>query len=205
MEDKLKAIITQTRKIFFQFGIKNISMGEIARKQGISTKTLYQYVSNKSDLLIKIFEFSLLEFKGLENKLKNNTEEYNAVDILLEYSKLLNSKLKTTNTSLVFELKKYYSSEYSDFLEKRQKVALKSISENIKQEIKEGLFRKDLNIELVTILYFKQMETFDVSNNFHKKEYLLSEIFNVMFDKHIRGISTKKGIEYYENLKCDLK
>ena len=202
--DKFKVIIEKTRVLFFQFGIKNISMDEIARKQGISKKTLYNYVSNKSDLLTQIFDYTLSEIEDLHKELEN--EKNNAIDILLKTSKLITDKLKSSNPSLVFELQKYFNEEYSIFLKKRHSFMYDKIMTNITQGIKEGLYRRDLHKELVVSLYIKSIEDLGVSTtSWSKNTYTLSEIFEVMFENHVRGISTIKGIEYYEQAKSNLQ
>ena len=62
-----------------------------------------------------------------------------------------------------------------------------------------GLYRIDLNIDLVARLYVQKLE--DV----HNQEFLESvnfgfeKVFEVMFDNHIRGIANADGLAYYEN------
>ena len=73
------------------------------------------------------------------------------------------------------------------------------IKQNFEQGIAEGLYRNDLNIELVARLYIQKLE--DV----HNQEFLESvnfgfeKVFEVMFDNHIRGIANAEGLDYYEN------
>lgn len=205
IDDKLRVILLKTRKLFMEFGIKNISMDEIARKQGISKKTLYNYVSNKSDLLSKVFDFTLSEVEMYKEELDNDKHNYNAIDILVKISKLITAKIQTSNPSITFELKKYYNEEYTAFLSKKQDFVYKNIIANIEQGINEGLYREDLHKDIVAGLYIKKINDLDCSNNTEDKQYLLTEIFEVMFEMHIRGISTIKGIDYFEKQKEMLK
>ena len=50
MKDK-NHIIKRVQEQFFRFGIKSLSMDEIAHQLGISKKTLYEMVSNKESLV----------------------------------------------------------------------------------------------------------------------------------------------------------
>ena len=62
MEPK-QQIVTKARDLFMRYGIKSISMDDLARELGMSKKTVYQYVENKADLIQKVFEDHLEEEK----------------------------------------------------------------------------------------------------------------------------------------------
>jgi AcrR family transcriptional regulator len=46
-----ESILLKTENLFLKFGIKSVTMDDIARELGISKKTLYQFFENKTDLL----------------------------------------------------------------------------------------------------------------------------------------------------------
>ena len=54
MDDKMAQILNATRTLFLKYGIRSISMDDIAKELGMSKKTLYQYVENKNDLVEKL-------------------------------------------------------------------------------------------------------------------------------------------------------
>jgi hypothetical protein len=66
------------------------------------------------------------------------------------------------------------------------------------------LFRDNLNIELIAGLYVRSLV------DLHNKDYCFIEditfgqIFEAMFENHIRTISTAEGIEYFEKRKSEL-
>ena len=45
--DTKQEILNKTESLFMRYGIKSVTMDDIARELGISKKTLYQYVDNK--------------------------------------------------------------------------------------------------------------------------------------------------------------
>ncbi len=69
------------------------------------------------------------------------------------------------------------------------------------QGIKEGLYRQDLNKDIIAQLYFKNIEDFHTTLGETMKKYSFEKIFEVMFENHIRGIANEKGIEYFEKQK----
>ena len=56
MHNRLFYIIDKAKDLFARYGIKSINMDEIAREVGITKKTLYQYIKNKDDLVLKVVE-----------------------------------------------------------------------------------------------------------------------------------------------------
>ena len=53
---KLKEIIHQVSLLFLEFGIKSMSMDDLASSLRISKKTLYKYVSDKNDLVYQVMK-----------------------------------------------------------------------------------------------------------------------------------------------------
>jgi len=47
MNEELKQIIEKVQALYFKYGIKSVTMDDVARELGMSKKTLYQYVSDK--------------------------------------------------------------------------------------------------------------------------------------------------------------
>ena len=49
-------IIKGAEGLFLRYGIKSVTMDDVASRLGISKKTLYQVVENKSDLIHKVIQ-----------------------------------------------------------------------------------------------------------------------------------------------------
>lgn len=197
MDNRFKDILEKTLVVFQTYGIRSVSMDDISKELRISKKTLYQYVDNKQELIEKTFRYqSSLNDSYLKQVTNDNK---NAIDILLEISKWMHSEIKKINPKLSFDLNKYYPELFQNIFREKRQFIHQEVKKNIKQGIAEGLYRKDLNIDLIASLYVKKIE------DLHEPEGLLcgedvsfKTIFNVMFDNHIRGIVNDNGIKYYE-------
>ena len=204
MDEKFQSILADTLKMFQTYGIRSVSMDDIARELRISKKTLYQYVSNKTELVEKVFKFQSYQNDTFIEKYVNG--HGNAIDILLEISKWMHAEIKKINPQLGFDLNKYYPELFqTTFQEKREKIHEK-VKHNIEQGIAEGIYRKDLNVNLIASLYVKKLE------DLHEPEGMLCNedvsfktIFNVMFDNHILIIVNANEIKYYKQNKKHLK
>ena len=202
MDPKLNDILSEVRLIFKKYGIRNYSMDDICRTLGISKKTLYNYVDNKTDLIQKVLDYEFIMDACIFG---DSIIKGNAIDILLEVSIQINKEFENFNPIYVFELNKYYPKIFKEFVDKKRKAAFEKIHKNLEQGIKEGLYRKDIDVELVTILYVRKLEDMHKPDFIESGKFTFKEIFSVMFENHIRGISNEKGIEYFEKQKKLLK
>lgn len=202
-DPKLRAILDRIIELFYEFGIRNLNMDDISRKLKISKKTLYQYFKSKEDLIEKLFYYD--EIKWGEKLLKCKLDDLNAIDILIQVSILVADEMSRLNTQLKFELKKYYEPIFNQFIQKKHNHIFNRISMNIQKGISEGLYRPDVNVELTAGLYVRNLV------EMHEKDYCMVEnitsdqVFEAMFENHIRAISTAKGIEYFEKRKSEIK
>jgi len=201
-DPKLRAILDKTVELFSEFGIRNLNMDDISRSLGISKKTLYQYVKSKEDLIEKLFYYDEMRWKLESSKIIQ--AEMNAIDVLVQVSLLVFNELGRLNPKLKFELKKYYEPIYYQFMIRKQNQIFNQISKNIEKGIKEGLYRTDVNVELVAGLYVRNLV------DMHNKDYCFVEnitfdqLIEVMFENHIRAISTPEGTAYFEKRKSEI-
>jgi AcrR family transcriptional regulator len=201
-DPKLLAILEKTVELFSEFGIRNLNMDDISRSLGISKKTLYQYVKSKEDLIEKLFSFD--DFKMDAEFAKIKAENLNAIEVLIRVSLIAFEEMGKLDAKIKFELKKYYESIFNQFMVRKQNHIFILISKNIEKGIAEGLYRKDLNIELVAGLYVRNLVLM------HNKDYCFIEkvsflqVFEVLFETHIRAISNADGISYFEKRKAEI-
>ncbi len=101
-------------------------------------------------------------------------------------------------------MRKYYPQVFEESTSNRKVLITNSIRKNLDQGIKEGLYRQDLNKDIIAHLYYKKIEDFHNMDGETMKKYTFDKIFEVMFENHIRGIANEKGIEYFEKQKKKL-
>jgi hypothetical protein len=87
---------------------------------------------------------------------------------------------------------------------RKQNQIFSQMSKNILKGIGEGLYRGDVNVELAAGLYVRNLV------DMHNKDYCMIEniafdqVFQVMFENHIRAISSPEGIAYFEKRKAEI-
>jgi len=202
LDKKFVPMLERIREMFLEFGIKNLNMDEISRKLGISKKTLYRYVDSKESLIGKIFDYEYLKWNQFTEQLSQ--QPFNAIEKLLEVSMRVHEEMKDINPMLMFELRKYYEPLFNEYLSQKRAFILKKMRMNLEQGISEELYRPDLNIELVMTLYVNylvEMHNYEIAK---MSNLTFDQVFEVMFENHIRAISTPLGVKYFESRKKEI-
>ena len=140
-------IISESIGLFMQFGMKSVTMDDIARHMGISKKTIYQNFKDKEEIILSATERYLeSELKVMES-LQNISE--NAVEHLYKITVCIRDRMKNTNNSVLYDLKKYYTSAWAKYVAYKHDVIFKSVLGTLKEGIEEGWFRGDINPEIM--------------------------------------------------------
>ena len=201
-DPKFQSIMEGIVKLFYEFGIRNLNMDDISRSLGISKKTLYQYVKSKEDLIEKLFYYDELKWDIEMDKLL--TQDMNAIEILVQVSIKVFEEMGRFNPQLRFELKKYYEAIFQQFMVRKQNHIFTQISKNIERGIAQGLYRSDINVELIAGLYVRNLVMTHNNDFCVIEDITLEQIFEGMFENHIRAISTPGGIAYFEKRKIEV-
>jgi AcrR family transcriptional regulator len=175
----------------------------LARHLSISKKTLYKHFKDKNDIVIKGME--------LHHKMERCAmdecfvEGLNAIDENFEISKVILDQLQNIHPSVMYDLEKYYPEALSKFDDYKNTVVRAWVESNLKKGIEEGLFRKDLNIPILTTMYLERMDLF-LHTDIFPAEYSPADIYLEIFRYHIRGIASEEGVKYLkEKIKKELQ
>jgi TetR/AcrR family transcriptional regulator, cholesterol catabolism regulator len=200
--DRIHKIVAESIKLFKTYGIRSVSMDDIAKDLGMSKKTLYEHFDNKADLLAKALDLSVKEFTDWFAELKQ--ESLNAIDELLSISKRVNDEYAKYTPSNIFDLKKYYPEVIKEHVSKEKQITYTLMTENLRKGISENIYRSDLDVELVAELYVQKIAVLHTGEFWSDANVTFEKIFEIMFENHIRGIVNQSGLEYFEQRKSQL-
>ena len=203
MDPKVLHIAIRSREIFTKYGIRSVSMDDISREMGMSKKTLYQHVRNKADLVNRMLDFTFAEFEEKIHQIRHLQQ--NAIDDLLDMSRLVDEHMKDVNWVVNYDLQKYYPDLHVKYMNRKREFTYAYLRENIEKGIRENIYRPDLNIDLIAKLYIRKIEDLHDPDFQDDEQITFAEVFQVMFENHIRGIANKNGIRYFEERKKTLK
>ncbi len=168
-------------------------MDDIAKKLCISKKTLYAHVKDKEDLLENAVDlFSKAEQHQIEEICSRGL---NAIDESLEIKRWVLDMLQNIHPSVAYDMEKFHPRVHQRMVKARQEIIYTCVYGNIVKGQKEGLYRKEINANILAKLYVGRMEVMFDQDLFPSKEYSVTDVYMEWFTYHIHGMATEKGIE----------
>lgn len=190
--DVRKRILTEATNLFFQNGIRDITMDNIAEKLGISKRTIYETFKNKSELLINCFEeYSKERYKANEEIIKNS---HNVLAAICSFIQSGAMAIDLLNPAFFTDMRKYHNDIWVMATKQQNEKNYNLAYRLLRKGINEGIFRKDINIDIVVKLILEKMKLLVDNEVFSSDKYSRSEVFKNMVINFIRGIATNRGI-----------
>ena len=188
-KQQLKEKVAQVAAVAFMHkGIKNVKMDDVAAELGISKRTLYELFSDKEELLLDVVKLHRKEMKNYMISIAEKAE--NVLEIIMSFYIRTTEDFQTTNILFFEEIKKY--PQVTKFLEEGRKENAVSAVAFYKKGVEQGIFREDVNYEIVQEMIHGQMDM--LIHNDIRKTYSMVEIFKTVVFMHLRGITTEKGL-----------
>jgi TetR/AcrR family transcriptional regulator, cholesterol catabolism regulator len=194
MEKEQLILLEQITQLFLRFGIRSLTMDDIARELGISKKTLYRYFEDKKDLVRKVIEIFIEFDKGLVLQLRDR--KVNAVDEMMEICTHISQKITEVHPSVFYDLQKYHADAWKIYNDYKQDFIFNCIAENIRKGIEEGFYRENLNVEIIAKLYISRIDLFINPELFPPGEISFKNLIFEAIKYHVFGIASEKGAKY---------
>jgi AcrR family transcriptional regulator len=206
MDEKTLHILEQVRRLYHRYGIKSVTMDDVAEHLCISKKTLYEYFTDKEDLVRNIVMLDHSNRNKFFREIKN--KDLNAIEELFEVYRMINTMFRDYNASMEYDIHKYYPDLYLKVKEISRKKMYDTMFNNMNKGKKEGLYRKDLNSKIIARLHVFRIENMFDNDIFTMEELTSVKVFNEVFVYHIQGIMSTNGRTFFEKnfnrLKADL-
>ncbi|MDX2250401.1 MAG: TetR/AcrR family transcriptional regulator, partial [Bacteroidia bacterium] len=157
MQELQERILLKGDELFRKYGIRSITMDDIAKQLGVSKKTLYQYYPEKETLVVEVTRMNIDQHvKEMDNC--TGAMAKNAVEELLAVVASMAQMLQCYNPIMFYDLQKYHPKGWDLFRKYRNDNMLQKIKENMFRGIQEGLYRSDIDIEVLSRMRLEQVD-----------------------------------------------
>lgn len=198
METKEKIIETATEQ-FMRFGVRSVTMDDIARLSGVSKKTIYQEFTDKNQLVYETFDLAIENDKKAMELIPKYQD--GVIDHLLGLTVYIRKRFSDFNPMVLNEIQRYFPQCWQLFEEFKNKHIVNEIKALLEKGKTEGVIRDELNSEIIALMRMEQMMlTFDPLK-FPTTKYSQVELQLQIFEHFLYGIFTDKGKEAYLNQK----
>jgi AcrR family transcriptional regulator len=184
-------ILTEAEKLFMKFGMRSVTMDDIAKHLAISKKTIYANFKDKDDLVISLINKMQQED---ECKMKQATiDSSNAVEEIFFMMDCVKEILANINPIVFYDLEKYHSKAYKTLMDFHHTHIYETIKACLDRGIKENVFREDINTEILASARVAQINWIFASDLVRSGKYSMFDLVSHTTIHFLYGICTLSG------------
>jgi len=195
MELKNK-IIETAGYLYTKYGVRSVTMDDIARELSVSKKTIYQHFKDKDEIVFSATQAHLMAEKKEYSDIFDNAT--NAIEELAMISRCMRKNIAELNPSLLYDLQKYHRKAWEGFLTFKVEFVRNHIMRNLERGVKEGYYRSEIDPEILAIYRMEQVQMAFDDKLFPTKKFDFKLVQMQMFDLFVHGIVTDKGQKLFK-------
>ncbi len=188
VKDRIKQ---KADELYRRYGIKSVTMDEIAAQLGVSKKTIYHSFSDKNELVDEVIA-DMLKFN------KNCCQSYhqksqNAVHEVFLAMEMLQVMFDNMNPSILFDIERNHPVTFEKFKEFKYDYLFHLVKENIQRGKKEELYRAEIIPDVVAKVRLETMMLPFNENLFPKNRFSMVTLQQQLIEYYLFGIASMKG------------
>ena len=189
--DNKERILAAAFELFFRYGIKSVTMDDIAKHLSMSKKTIYLYFRDKDEVVHTLMERTLEkdreDFHTIAEKALNVVEE------VFEMMRKMNDIFSTVNPNIFYDLRKYHPQTWDLFHKFKTEFIVEQVENSLEKGKKDGFVRADVNSKLLAKLRGEEIEMGFNSALFPPDKFRILDVQIAFVEHFLYGICTLKG------------
>jgi AcrR family transcriptional regulator len=197
--EQREKLLKGATELFMRYGLRSVSMDDIARQLGVSKKTIYQYFTDKDDMVATVVKSHMEREQEQFEEITRVSKD--AVDEMVRLSYRLKESMRDTNPTVLYDMQKYHPRAWGEWLSFKNKVIRESIVRNLRSGMAEGYFRADLHLDIIANMRLETVQMGFDQNVFPRDKYSLPDVQVQLFEHFVQGVLTDKGRALYQQYK----
>lgn len=189
-------ILRQAEQLFIQFGYSKVTMDEIAASLGMSKKTLYKFFPGKEALVKEMITTMKCSIDEYIDSVWNN-EEMDFMDKLKSVMNFIGKQTTKLQGPLLEDLHKNIPEVWKEIHDLRKTNAVNRFTTFINEGVKTGVFRKDIDRELIVLFYLHAIQGLINPETLSQLPYSANQVFDAIIRIIFEGILTEEGRREY--------
>lgn len=201
MENDIRdRIIKKGEEMFLQFGFHRVTMEELASELGISKKTLYKYYTGKEQLLKEIIDSMKCTIDDYTNEvIADPTTDF--IQKLKMIMTFVGQNMNKMRGPLLADLQKNHPELYNEITRHRKEAIITKFSKLATAGIKSGHFRKDIDKQLVVLIYMNVISGIMNPDVLSELALTSDQVFESISKVVFEGVLTEEGRQKYHSTK----
>lgn len=183
----MKNRITEAaEKRFLRYGFRKVAMDDIASDLGISKKTLYKHFKSKEALATAVVDILQKDIDNLLREIKKKTH-----DPVVRFNKVITGvsrRITRIGSLFLTDIKKDIPDLWMRTEEFREKEILEHIEGILKEGIRKGKIRKEINTKIAVLAYLGAIRMVIQPEVFMENKFSIEEAFDNIRAIFLKGI-----------------
>lgn len=177
--------------LFRQYGVRAITLDEIALQLGISKKTIYEHFTGKNELVTEILRQRIGQIQ--EQFIAYTAQAKDAIEANILMIQFLDGLFRNMNPIVVVDLKKYHQEAFQIYNDHMYGFVVEAMKKNIERGIQEGLYREEIDKEIMARFRVESCNLCFKPGAFPKDHFEMSRVQGQLLEHFLFGIATEKG------------
>lgn len=194
-------ILKTSLALFFKYGIKHVTMDDIAKEIGMSKKTIYQFYKEKDELVNQLCEIEMHGKETLFNSFSHDAKDPIHEIILISDSMRL--MMQNINPIFFLDMQKFYPTAFKRFQFFKESCVYQNVVSNIKRGIELGIYRDEIDPEFAARYRLAQVDLLMFGNAFSFEKISFIKTHELVLDMFVYGLCTEKGHKMLSKYKSE--
>jgi AcrR family transcriptional regulator len=191
--DYRQKITEEAALMFRTYGIRAVTMDMLANHMGISKRTIYEVFSDKDELLRGVLKWMTVKQREMMTEVFAESE--NVIEAIFKILDIMSEHFRNMSPAFHMDMKKYHNDLIKKLIETDELPYYQNNTEIIKRGIKEGIFRKDIDIGITNRCMLEVVKMSNDKDVYSPDGFLNKDVLRNLYINFIRGISTQKGLD----------
>jgi len=188
--------------LFRQYGVRAITLDEIALQLGISKKTIYEHFTGKDELVTEILRQRIGQVQEQFTELTSHSRDAIEANVLM--IQFLDGLFRNMNPVVVMDLQKYHPDAFQIYQDHMYGFVINSMRRNLARGVEEGLYREDVDQEIMARFRVESCNMCFKPGTFPKDHFEMSRVQRQLLEHFLFGVATEKGykllMEYKQHM-----
>ena len=196
LEYRRNRILESSSKLFMTYGLKRVSMEEIARNASVGKGSVYQLFESKQDLMLSTIDFIGNNMNEAVGEIMAN-EVLSPIDKLRMFLKTLSERLSSVRTETLKDLEIDFPEAFEKIQQTRQRIIIGNLTEMLRQGKQAGVYDSAIDEQLAAHVLIGAADHFTQSDVIALFDRSPEQIFRSILNVILKGCLTP---EYRDSL-----
>jgi AcrR family transcriptional regulator len=168
-------------------------MDMLANQMGMSKRTIYEVFKDKDELLSGVLKWMTVRQREMTAKVFNESE--NVIEAIFKMLDLMQEHFRNMSPAFQMDMKRFHNDLVTKLTEADELPYYSNNADVLKRGIKEGIFRKDIDIQITNKCLLEVIRMSNDKEMFPPEDFFNKDIIRDFYLNYLRGISTQKGLD----------